>query len=45
LQTDPDNPLFSQLGKDAREATGERVEEGLASLVVHLAGKIAEHLR
>ncbi len=45
LQTDPDHPLFSQLGKDAREATGERVEEGLESLVMHLAGKITEHVR
>jgi creatinine amidohydrolase len=44
LQTDPDHPLYSQLGKDSRDATGERVEEGLEALVRHLAGKISDHL-
>jgi creatinine amidohydrolase len=44
LHTDPDHPLFSQLGKDSRDATGERVEEGLEALVTHLAGRISEHL-
>ncbi|MDA0839649.1 MAG: creatininase family protein [Planctomycetota bacterium] len=44
LQLDPNHPLFSQLGKDARDATGERVEAGLEALVTHLSKQISIHL-
>jgi creatinine amidohydrolase len=42
---DPGDPLFAQLGEDARTASAERGEAAIARLVEHLAQKIAKHLR
>jgi len=42
---DPADPLFSQLGEDARTASAERGEEGVSRLVDHLADVITQHLK
>ncbi len=42
---DANDPLFAQMGEDARTATTERGEQAITGLVEHLAGKINEHLR
>jgi creatinine amidohydrolase/Fe(II)-dependent formamide hydrolase-like protein len=42
---DPRDPLFAQLGEDARTATAGRGEAAIARLVEHLAAAIDEHLR
>ena len=41
---DPADPLFAQMGEDARTATAERGREAIARLVTHLAETINAHL-
>ncbi|MGQ9629833.1 MAG: creatininase family protein [bacterium] len=41
---DPGDPLFAQMGEDARTASSERGEEGIACLVSCLATEINRHL-
>jgi creatinine amidohydrolase len=41
---DPNEPLFAQMGQDARTASAERGEEAIARLVDRLAGQINRHL-
>ena len=41
---DPNEPLFAQLGEDARTASAERGEEAIARLVNHLTAIIRSHL-
>jgi len=41
---DPNHPLFGQMGEDARTASAERGEEGIARLVSHLTETIDRHL-
>ena len=41
---DPSEPLFAQMGQDARTATAERGEEAITRLVDHLTDKINEYL-
>jgi creatinine amidohydrolase len=40
VEFDPAQPLFAQLGEDAREATAARGARGLERLVAHLTGRI-----
>jgi len=42
---DPSDPLFAQMGEDARTATAERGEAAIARLVEHLAKTIAQHIK
>ena len=42
---DPSEPLFAQMGEDARTATASRGEDGLSPLVDHLAKAINRHLK
>jgi len=42
---DAADPLFAQMGVDARSATAERGEEAIARLVDHLASQIERHLQ
>lgn len=42
---DPADPLFSQMGEDARTASAERGERGISQLVDHLTQRISEHLK
>jgi creatinine amidohydrolase len=44
LHYDPADPLFAQLGEDARTASAERGEKAIAKLITHLAAKIDGHL-
>jgi creatinine amidohydrolase len=44
VRFDPDDPLFAQMGEDARTATAERGEEAIARLVDCLSSRINEHL-
>ena len=44
VEYDPGQPLFSQLGGDAREASAERGEAGLAQLVEALVKRITGFL-
>ena len=44
VEYDPAQPLFGQLGKDARQASAERGETGLNHLVEELAGRILQFL-
>ncbi len=44
VEFDPAQPLFAQMGEDARTASAARGESGLARLVDHLAQRIAAHL-
>jgi creatinine amidohydrolase/Fe(II)-dependent formamide hydrolase-like protein len=44
VRYDPADPLFAQLGKDARTATAQRGEQGVTRLVNHLAQRIDRHL-
>jgi creatinine amidohydrolase len=44
LVTDPGEPLFAQLGEDARTASAERGEAAIARLVAHLADRINDYL-
>jgi creatinine amidohydrolase/Fe(II)-dependent formamide hydrolase-like protein len=41
---DPNDPLFAQLGADARLATAERGEAGIARLVDHVSRLVMERL-
>ena len=41
---DANDPLFAQMGDDARMALAERGEEGIARLVNHLTDVIYRHL-
>jgi len=41
---EPNEPLFGQMGEDARTASAERGEEGIARLVSHLTATIKRHL-
>ena len=41
---DPANPLFAQVGEDARTATAARGEEAVSRLVDCLAAQIEAHL-
>ena len=41
---DPGDPLFAQLGTDARRASAARAEEGIGRLVSHLGGRIDQWL-
>ena len=41
---DPGDPLFAQMGADARTASAERGQEAIARLVNSLAGRINAHL-
>ncbi|MBM3236771.1 creatininase family protein [Candidatus Poribacteria bacterium] len=41
---EPNEPLFGQMGEDARTASAERGEEAIAPLVNHLAETIKRHL-
>ena len=41
---EPNEPLFGQMGEDARTASAERGEEGIALLVNHLTAAIKRHL-
>jgi creatinine amidohydrolase len=41
---DPADPLFAQMGEDARTATAGRGEEAISRLVAHLAAQIEAHL-
>jgi creatinine amidohydrolase len=41
---DPNDPLFGQMGEDARTASAERGEEGIVALVSHLTGVIQQYL-
>ena len=41
---DPGEPLFGQMGEDARSATAERVEAGLAMLVEHVTSRVDKFL-
>lgn len=41
---DPEDPLFAQMGADARTASAERGEEGLALLVEHVASIVHAYL-
>lgn len=40
---EPNEPLFGQMGEDARTASAERGEEAIAPLVNHLAATIKRH--
>ena len=42
---DPDNPLFSQMGEDARTASADHGDAGASRLVDCLAGRILAHLK
>jgi len=44
LHLDPADPLFAQLGEDARTASAERGEAAIGRLVDHLAEQIDAHL-
>jgi len=41
---DPANPLFAQMGEDARSASAERVAPGLSLLVDHVASRVTDFL-
>lgn len=41
---DPGDPLYAQLGTDARDASASRGEEGIARLVSHLSNRIGQWL-
>jgi creatinine amidohydrolase len=41
---DPADPLFAQMGEDARTATADRGKEAVSRLVAHLAARIDDHL-
>lgn len=45
VEYDPAEPLFSQMGEDARLATGQRGDDGLGPLVVHLTQRLLQHLQ
>jgi creatinine amidohydrolase/Fe(II)-dependent formamide hydrolase-like protein len=42
---EPNEPLFAQMGEDARTASAERGEEAIAQLVNYLAETIKRHLK
>jgi creatinine amidohydrolase len=44
VEFDPDEPLFAQMGEDARTATAERGETHVKQLVEALVAKIQHHL-
>lgn len=44
LRLDPADPLFAQLGEDARTASAERGEQAVTRLVDHLVSRIDGHL-
>ena len=44
VEFDPSAPLFAQMGEDAREATAERGEAGIAQVVDHLSQSINDFL-
>lgn len=44
VRYDPADPLFAQMGEDARLATAQRGEEAIARVVAHLARRIKAHL-
>jgi creatinine amidohydrolase/Fe(II)-dependent formamide hydrolase-like protein len=41
---DAADPLFAQMGEDARTATAARGEEAVAQLIEHLSARIVAHL-
>lgn len=45
VRYDPADPLFAQMGEDARTATAQRGEEAIARLIDLLAQRIEAHLR
>jgi creatinine amidohydrolase/Fe(II)-dependent formamide hydrolase-like protein len=45
VRFDPDDPLYAQMGEDARTASAERGEEAVEQLVRCLASKIDTHLQ
>ena len=42
---DPADPLYAQMGEDARTATAERGEAAIARLVEYLAGVVNKHIK
>lgn len=44
VEFDSDHPLFAQFGEDARLASAERGEDGIARLVDHLENVILDHV-
>jgi creatinine amidohydrolase len=45
VEFDPAEPLFAQMGEDARTATAERGEEHIGQLVEAVAAQIANHIK
>jgi hypothetical protein len=44
VEFDPTEPLFAQMGEDARTASAERGEHHIGQLVEAIAARIANHI-